>query len=48
MTGFITKKTIVAHPILVYRLTGWRGLWVVLTAKRGLPFLTVLSLIGRI
>lgn len=48
MSGFITKRELVTHPILMFRLCGLCGMWAVLTAERGLPFLTVLSIVGRI
>lgn len=43
MLGVVTKITIVRHPILMYRLCGLRGLWLVVTAKRGVPFLTIMA-----
>ena len=48
MMGFITKKTVFAHPILVYKLAGWRGLWAVIRARKGLTFLGILVAVGRI
>ncbi len=48
MPGVVTKMTVVTNPVLMYRLCGWKGLWMVLTAKRGVPFLTVLMACGRI
>jgi len=48
MPGVITKATIMRHPVLMYRLCGLKGLFMVVTAKRGVPFLTVLLAVGRI
>jgi len=48
MIGVVTKRTFLRHPIIMLRLCGVRGLWRVLTAKRGVPFLTVLVSVGRI
>lgn len=48
MPGVITKLTVATNPVLMYRLCGWRGLLLVLTAKQGVPFLTVLVRCGRI
>jgi hypothetical protein len=48
MVGVVTKRTILQHPFLMLKLCGVRGLWRVLTAKRSVPFLTVLVSVGRI
>jgi hypothetical protein len=48
MPGLITKKTVIQHPYLMYKLCGVRGIVKVLTAKQGLPFLTVLVALHRI
>ena len=48
MPGVVTKMTVVRHPVLMFRLCGLRGVVRVLSAKRGIPFLTVLMAVGRI
>ena len=48
MPGTITKMTVLKHPVLMYRLCGLKGIILVVTAKRGVPFLTVLMAAGRI
>ena len=42
MTGFIRKQTVLAHPLLVIRLFGWRLFVRALTAP---PYTTFLDLI---
>lgn len=41
MPGVITKRTILRHPLLLYRLGGFRLIWAMLLAKPGIPFLTL-------
>lgn len=47
MPGVITKSTVIRHPVIMYRLCGLRGLVTVVTAKQGVPFLTVLTEIRK-
>lgn len=41
MNGFIKKREILLHPVLVCRICGWRGLVRCLLAHRGETFLSV-------
>jgi hypothetical protein len=41
MPGVVTKMTVIRHPVLLYRLGGFRLMVRVLRAKPGVPFLTI-------
>jgi hypothetical protein len=42
MGGFITKKTVLANPVLIIRLYGFRMFIRFLTAQKGSTFLGIL------
>jgi hypothetical protein len=43
MSGYITKRDLIRHPVLMYRICGLKGLWLVLTAGANVPFLTIVA-----
>jgi hypothetical protein len=42
MGGFVTKKTVFRHPVLIYRLGGIKLIVACLRAPKGSTFLSVL------
>ena len=47
MQGFIRKREVLAHPILICRLIGLRGLLACLAAHRGETFLAIVVRYGK-
>lgn len=48
MAGYITKRTILRHPVTFYRCYGGYVLWRVIVAPKGSTFLGLLTELGRI
>ncbi len=47
MPGTITKRVLFTHTCQLYRMGGLRLIVAVMTARRGVPFLTVLMTVGE-
>ena len=41
MQGFITRREVIRHTLLVVRLYGWRVYWKCLSARQGATFLAI-------
>jgi len=43
MVGYITKRVIFRHPVLIYRIVGLRGVWRMLFARGNVTFFSLLQ-----